>query len=53
MGMEGKAEDETYPLYERLSFEPGQRYASKGCFIIQLTRGLRPELIRKSDWVGY
>ncbi len=53
MGMGGKAEDETYPLYERLSFGPGQRYASKGCFIVQLTRGLRPELIRKSDWVGY
>ncbi len=53
MGMGAKAEDETYPLYERLSFGPGQRYASKGCFIVQLTQGPRPELIRKSDWVRY
>jgi hypothetical protein len=53
MGMGAKAEDETYPLYERLSFGPGQRYASKGCFIVQLTKGPKPELIRKSDWVAY
>jgi len=39
------------PLYERLSFGPGQRYASKGCYIVQLSKGSKPELIRKSDWV--
>ncbi len=48
-----KAEDETYPLYERFSFGPGQRYASKGCYIVQLTKGPNPELIRKSEWVEY
>ena len=37
--------------YERLSFGPGQRYASKGCYIVQLSSGPKPELIRKSDWV--
>ena len=37
--------------YERLSFGPGQRYASKGCYIVQLSAGPKPELIRKSDWV--
>ena len=39
--------------YERLSFGPGQRYASKGCYIIQLGPGEVPELIQKSDWVIY
>lgn len=37
--------------YERYSFGPGQRYASKGCYIVQLTHGASPELVRKSDWV--
>jgi hypothetical protein len=37
--------------YERVSFGPGQRYASKGCYIVQLSKGDRPEFVRKSDWV--
>jgi hypothetical protein len=48
IGMMG---DQRYPLYERLSFGPGQRYASKGCYIVQLGDGARPELIKKSSWV--
>ncbi len=43
--------DQQVPLYERLSFGPGQRYASKGCYIVQLTKGASSELIKKSDWV--
>ncbi|HEX9023613.1 MAG TPA: ABC transporter substrate-binding protein [Geobacteraceae bacterium] len=43
--------DQEVPLYERLSFGPGQRYASKGCYIVQLSKGDNPELLRKSDWV--
>lgn len=39
------------PLYERMSFGPGQRYASKGCYVVQLGKGDRPELIKRSDWV--
>jgi hypothetical protein len=39
------------PYYERISFGPGQRYAAKGCYIVQLAKGEKPELIRKSDWV--
>ncbi|HTP66716.1 MAG TPA: amino acid ABC transporter substrate-binding protein [Geobacteraceae bacterium] len=43
--------DQDVPLYERISFGPGQRYASKGCYIVQLSKGEKPELIKKSDWV--
>lgn len=46
--------DQPYPVaavYPRLSFGPGQRYASKGCYIVQLTEGPGPELVKRSDWV--
>jgi hypothetical protein len=36
--------------YERLSFGPGQRYVSKGCYIIQLGPGSEPELLQRSEW---
>jgi hypothetical protein len=42
---------DTIANYPRLSFGPGQRYASKGCYIVQLSSGEKPEVIRKSDWV--
>jgi hypothetical protein len=47
----GMMPDEYYPLYERISFGPGQRYASKGCFIVQLGKGEKPQLERRSEWV--
>jgi len=37
--------------YPRLSFGTGQRYASKGCYIVQLTDGPRPELVKRSEWI--
>jgi ABC-type branched-subunit amino acid transport system substrate-binding protein len=45
------SKDLMVPLYERLSFGPGQRYASKGCYIIQLSKENNLTLINKSDWV--
>jgi hypothetical protein len=39
--------------YERISFGPGQRYISKGCYIMQLGPGPEPELIPRSEWVIY
>ncbi len=51
VSMGSGVQDETYPLYQRFSFGPGQRYASKGCYIVQLSKGPEPELVRRSDWV--
>jgi len=46
----GTMMDQPYPLYKRISFGPVQRYASRGCYIVQLSKGDRPELVKKSDW---
>ncbi|HBG05629.1 MAG: hypothetical protein A2075_12875 [Geobacteraceae bacterium GWC2_58_44] len=43
--------DLTVRDYERFSFGPGQRYASKGCYIIQLGPGADPPLLPRSEWV--
>ena len=43
--------DLTVPDYERFSFGPGQRYVSKGCYIIQLGPGAEPALMPRSEWV--
>ena len=37
----------------RLTFGPGQRYAAKGCYIVQLSKGSIPKILKKSDWVIY
>ena len=37
-------------VYPRLSFGPGQRYASKGCYIVRLSDGDEPTLEKVSDW---
>ena len=39
------------PLYTRISFGPGQLYASKGCYITQLDPVGSRTLLRKSEWV--
>ena len=45
--------DEVYSIayYPRLSFGPGQRYASKGCYVVRLGAGANPTLEPISDWV--
>jgi len=45
-----KTASASYPM---LSFGPGKRYAAKGCYIIQLTAGEKPELLKKVDWLYY
>jgi hypothetical protein len=48
-------EDQSYSVvsYPRLSFGPGQRYASKGCYIVTLTKGEQPKIVKQSEWVVY
>ncbi|HEY9051879.1 MAG TPA: hypothetical protein VIQ03_10075, partial [Gammaproteobacteria bacterium] len=41
----------TISVYPRLSLGPDQRYASKGCYIVQLEKGDSPKLQVKSNWV--
>lgn len=38
-------------LYSKLSFGTGQRYASKGCHVVQLGAGTKPKLIMRSNWI--
>lgn len=40
-------------VYPRLSFGPGQRYAAKGGYIVQLTTGPHPALVTRSEWVTH
>jgi hypothetical protein len=47
----GMMADANSLAYERVSFGPGQRYISKGCYIIKLSPGAQPNLIKESDWV--
>lgn len=47
----GMLQDQPSNVYARLSFGPGQRFASKGCYIVQLTPGITPGLTKKSPWV--
>jgi hypothetical protein len=47
--------DQDYAIaaYPRLSFGPDQRYASKGCYVVQLSSGENPQVQPVSDWVIY
>lgn len=51
MDIMGTHMDMTVMDYERFSFGQGQRYVSKGCYIIQLGKGADPALLQLSDWV--
>ena len=40
-------------VYPRLTFGPGQRYASKGCYLVKLSPGASVEMVPVNDWVTY
>lgn len=41
------------PVYPTLSFGPAQRYASKGGYIVQLSKGSEPTMVKKSGWINH
>ena len=44
----GTIMDQNAPLYGSLSFGTGQRYASRGCYIVQLAKS---GLVKRSGWL--
>ena len=44
-------QDYAVAAFPRLSFGPGQRYASKGCYLVQLDDSDPPKLVARSEWV--
>ena len=50
---DGKDVASTSVIYPNLSFGPGQRYASKGCYVVSLAKGENAKVVPQSDWVVY
>jgi hypothetical protein len=38
-------------IYPRLSLGPGQRFASKGAYIVKFADGIGEKVIAESDWI--
>lgn len=47
----GMLMDDQETDYERLSFGPGQRFASKGCYVVQMPQGRLHGFVKQSEWV--
>jgi hypothetical protein len=47
----GMMMDDQETDYERLSFGPGQRFASKGCYVVRMPRGQLHGFLKQSGWV--
>jgi hypothetical protein len=46
-------QDQIQTDYEKLTFTPGKRYASEGCYIMQMSGGPDPVLTPRSGWALY
>ncbi len=46
-------QDYAIAVYPRLTFGPGQRYTSKGCYLVKLSDDPGTGLVPASDWVIY
>jgi len=46
----GLMENQPLTDYENLGFDSGRSYGSDGCYIMQVSEGPNPSLVRKSDW---
>ncbi len=53
MDVVGMQKDLQPPSWPRLSFGPGQRLASKGCYIVQMAAGTSLKLEAKSAWLTH
>lgn len=49
----GMLPDQPYPLFGRIGLGTGQRFGSRGCYIVQLSHGDDPALVKKSGWETY
>ncbi len=49
----GKDQNVASVSFPMLTFGPGQRYSSKGCFVVSLTKGDNPKVLPQSEWVIY
>lgn len=38
-------------VYPLLRFAPGDRYASGGCYLVTLTKGVNPRIVKQDEWV--
>lgn len=46
-------QDYAIAVYPRLTFGPGQRYASKGCYLVKLAEAPGIDVVPVTDWVVY
>lgn len=46
----GKDQTSTSLAYPLLRFAPGQRYVSGGCYVVTLTKGANPRIVKQGEW---
>jgi hypothetical protein len=47
----GKDQTSTSLAYPLLRFAPGQRYVSGTCYVVTLTKGANPRVVKQGEWV--